>query len=237
VPDPRGARFDSPVFVVRLVLFDLDGTLVHSAPDLATAVNHMLTELGRDPQSTATVMTWIGNGMVRLIKRALTGDMHAEPEPALFEQALASFKKHYAANLAVQTRPYAGALKALDILIARGFALGCVTNKPAMFTLPLLERLDLARYFGLVVSGDSLARKKPDPLPLQHACAHFGVAPADAVLVGDSAADVTAARAAGMPVIGVSYGYNQGRDVRELKPDRVVDSLTEVPQYLQLFKA
>ena len=216
------------------VLFDLDGTLVDSAPDLAAAVNRMLRELGRAEEPVQQVVTWVGNGMTRLVKRALTGEMQGEPDAGLLERAVASFKKHYAANLVVDSRLFPEAVETLEILSARGFVLACITNKPEMFTLPLLDRLGLAKYFGLVVSGDTLAVRKPDPLPLQHACKHFGIAAADAVLVGDSANDVRAARAAGMTAIAVSYGYNHGEDIRALRPDLVVDSLAEVPQYLRL---
>ena len=222
---------------VKAVLFDLDGTLVHSAPDLAAAVNSTLKDLGRVQEPLERVMTWVGNGMARLIKRALTGQMEGEPDNELFEHALALFKQHYAANLSVLTRPYPGTHEALETLRARGFALGCVTNKPAQFTLPLLEHLHLAKYFRFVVSGDTTPVRKPDPAPLHHACEYFGIEAPQAALVGDSANDVGAARAAGMPVICVSYGYNHGRDVRELRPDRVVDSLAELPQYLNFIPA
>jgi phosphoglycolate phosphatase len=219
---------------VRAVLFDLDGTLVHSAPDLAAAVNRMLHDLGHAEQPLENVITWVGNGMTRLVKRALTGDMHAEPDAGLFARALTLFKTHYAAHLAVHTKPYAGTPAVLETLAGRGFSLGCVTNKPAMFTVPLLQQLGLDKYFRVVVSGDTTPVRKPDPAPLRHACEALGIDAARAMLVGDSANDVQAARNAGMPVICVSYGYNHGRDVRELNPDVVVDSLAEVPQYLQL---
>ena len=223
-----------PRFVAKLVLFDLDGTLVHSAPDLAHSVNLMLNELERSEYPIEQVTRWIGNGMARLVKRGLTGELDAEPEPALFERGLASFKRHYAANLAVQTRPYPGMVDVLDGLVSQGFLLGCVTNKMESFSRSLLEQLDLMKYFRILVGGDTLPVRKPDPLPLRHACAECGVAPAQALLIGDSAADVNAARAAGMPVIAVSYGYNQGRDVRSLNPDLAVDSAAELPQYLAL---
>jgi phosphoglycolate phosphatase len=220
--------------VVKLVLFDLDGTLVHSAPDLATAANRMLQELGCAEQSEERIVGWIGNGMVRLVKRALTGEWNGEPEGELFERGLASFKAHYAATLSVRTRPFPGVVESLQTLASAGFVLGCATNKPAAFTEPLLAQLGLARYFGVVVSGDTVAARKPDPLPLLHACQLAGVSPARTVLVGDSANDVLGARAAGMHAVAVTYGYNQGRDVRELQPDVVVDSAAELPQYLRL---
>lgn len=219
---------------VKLVLFDLDGTLVHSAPDLAHAVNLMLAELGRPVQPFERIAGWIGNGMMRLVKRALTGEMDGEPEAELYERGLASFKAHYAANLTLHTRPYPGVVEALRILTARGFVLGCVTNKLESFTRPLLDKLGLAPYQQVVVGGDTTPARKPDPRPLQHACAQVGVAPAQTAMVGDSVNDILGARAGGAYAIAVTYGYNQGRDVRELGPDVVVDSLAQVPQYLCL---
>lgn len=216
------------------MLFDLDGTLVHSAPDLAVALNAMLQELGRSPHPEEQVANWVGHGMARLVKRGLTGKVDGEPAAELFEHALASFKRHYAANLAVRTRPYPGVVDVLDNLSRKNFLLGCVTNKIETFTRPLLDELGLSRYLRVVVGGDTVALRKPHPLPLAHACALAGVQPEQAVMVGDSAADIEAARAAGMPVIAVTYGYNQGRNLHELKPDALVDSLLQLPQYLRL---
>lgn len=223
-----------PPFAAQLVLFDLDGTLVHSAPDLADAINLMRQEFGMAMYPAERITCWIGNGMARLVKRGLTGECDGEPEAALFERGLESFKRHYAANLAVRTRPYPGMVDVLERLSKEGFTLGCVTNKIESFSRSLLEQLDLMKYFKTLVGGDTLATRKPDPLPLLHACAQCSVPPARTVFVGDSSADVNGARAAGMPVIAVSYGYNQGGDVRALQPDAVVDSAAELPQYLAL---
>jgi phosphoglycolate phosphatase len=220
---------------VKLVLFDLDGTLVHSAPDIAYAANSMLCELGFANQSYERIAGWIGNGVVRLVKRALTGEIDGEPAPEVFDRGLASFKSHYVANLTRHTKPYPGIIATLDNVTARGFTLGCVTNKLDGFARPLLERLDLMKYLGVVVSGDTVAARKPDPQPFCYACAQTDTSPARAVMVGDSAADVLGAQAAGMNSIAVTYGYNQGRDLRELNPDFVVDSAAEVPQYLRLY--
>jgi len=219
---------------VKLVLFDLDGTVVDSAPDLAHAANLMLQELGRTEQPANRIAAWIGDGMIRLVKRALTGEINGEPDPALFARGLASFKAHYAAHLAVRTQPYPGVVDVLEQLSLQGFVLGCVTNKLETFTRALLEQLDLARYFRVVVAGDTVPARKPDPLPLRHACEQVRGRAERAVLVGDSANDVLAARAAGMHCIAVTYGYSQGRDLRALQPDRVVDSAPEVLQHLRL---
>ncbi|MEK7716714.1 MAG: phosphoglycolate phosphatase, partial [Pseudomonadota bacterium] len=178
---------------------------------------------------------WIGNGVPRFVKRALTGEMQAEPDDKLYEQALALFRRHYAAAVSDLSRPYPGVVQALERLTAQGFSLACITNKAEAFTLPLLRNLDLYKYFQLVLSGDSLPKQKPDPLPLRHACEHFSIDSSHGVLVGDSSNDVQAARAAGMPVICVTYGYNHGHDIRQSLPDAVVDSLTEVPPYLKLY--
>lgn len=217
---------------VKMVMIDLDGTLIHTAPDLADCANRMLADLGRASYPLETVMTWIGNGVPRLVKRALTGEMWAEPEAALFDQALAIFQKHYAEHVSDLSRPFPGVAEGLDKLKARGYRLACITNKAEAFTLPLLKNLDLFRYFELILSGDSLPKQKPDPLPLRHACQHFGITPDHGVLIGDSSNDVEAARAAGMPVLCVPYGYNHGHDIREANPDAVVDSLAEVDRHL-----
>jgi len=217
-----------------MVMIDLDGTLIDTVPDLAAAANRMLADLKRPVWDMAHYRAWIGNGVPRFVKRALTGEMQAEPEDKLNEQALALFRMHYAAAVSDLSRPYPGAVEALERLKAQGFSLACITNKAEAFTLPLLRNLDLYKYFQLVLSGDSLPKQKPDPLPLRHACEHFGIDSSHGVLVGDSSNDVHAARAAGMPVICVTYGYNHGHDIRQSLPDAVVDSLTDVPPYLRL---
>jgi len=217
---------------VKMVMIDLDGTLIHTAPDLADCANRMLADLGRTPYPIATVMTWIGNGVPRLVKRALTGQMMAEPDAVLFEKALKLFQQHYAAHVSDRSRPFPGVVEGLQQLKNAGYRLACITNKAEAFTLPLLRNLDLYKYFELILSGDSLPKQKPDPMPLLHACQHFGITPEHGVLIGDSSNDVEAARAAGMPVLCVPYGYNHGHDIRESHPDAVVDSLAEVSRHL-----
>jgi phosphoglycolate phosphatase len=228
-PAPSLASFP---LAVKMVMIDLDGTLIHTAPDLADCANRMLADLGRAPYPLETVMTWIGNGVPRLVKRALTGEMWAEPEVVLFEKALKLFQQHYAAHVSDLSRPFPGVVEGLEMLRQTGYRLACITNKAEAFTLPLLRNLDLYKYFELILSGDSLPKQKPDPLPLRHACRHFGITPDHGVLVGDSSNDVEAARAAGMPVLCVSYGYNHGHDIREARPDAVVGSLAEVDRHL-----
>lgn len=178
--------------------------------------------------------SYVGNGINRFVKRVLTGQVEAEPQPQLYERALALFEKHYAAVLSRESRPYPGVMEGLESLRRAGFRLACVTNKADSFTRPLLRDTGLLDYFDLVLSGDSLPRKKPDPLPLLHACEHFGVKPDEMLLIGDSANDTRAARAAGCHVFCVSYGYNNIEDLRELGADAVVSSIVEAAEMIRL---
>jgi len=234
--DSTTASFALPLSV-KMVMIDLDGTLIDTAPDLAASANAMLAGLGMPTHELETVKTWIGNGVARLVKRSLTGSMDGEPEAELYQRGYPLFLEHYGSHVADASRPYPGVVEGLEQLRDAGYALACITNKAEAFTLPLLNALDLHDFFKLVISGDSLPKKKPDPLPLLHACEHFGITPEHGVLVGDSGNDTRAARAAGMPVICVSYGYSQGVDVASLNPEAVIDSLVELPQYIRLYKS
>ena len=208
-----------------MVLIDVDGTLVDSVPDLAYCVDEMMRVLGLPERGEAEVRNWVGNGVERLVRRALTGTLDGEPEPALFERAYPIFLDCYAENTSRRSRLYPGVKEGLDWLRAQDYPLGCVTNKAARFTEPLLRDLGIRDYFGIVISGDSLPKKKPDPLPLRHAAEYFGAAPERSLMVGDSISDVKAARAAGFRIVCVSYGYNHGQDIREANPDAVIDRL------------
>ncbi len=212
---------------IKAVVIDLDGTLLHTAPDLALAAQRMAADLDLPPIDEATVKTYIGNGVSRLVKRVLTRDMQAEPPPELFERALPIFERHYLENVSRQSHPFHGVPEGLVALRAAGYRMGCITNKAEKFTLPLLKDTGLHGFFDLILSGDILPRKKPDPLPLLHACEQFKIKPAEMLLIGDSLNDVQAARAAGCHVFVVPYGYNRGRPVDELEADAVVPSLIE----------
>jgi len=212
----------------ELVVLDLDGTLVDSAPDLAYSIDTMLIQLGLSPQGEDRVRTWIGSGAERLVKRALTGDLYGEPEEALFQTAVALFSDIYGQNTCRRSRLYPGVREGLDYLLATNRKLGCVTNKRERFTQPLLKSLGIFENFAVVVAGDSLAAKKPDPLPLLHVASATGVVAERSLMVGDSVNDVTAARAAGFSVVCVRYGYNNGEDIADTRPDAIVDSLAEL---------
>ena len=212
----------------RMILIDVDGTLVDSVPDLGYCVDEMMQRLGRPPHGEAAVRNWVGNGVERLVRRALIGALDGEPDDADFSRAYPIFLDLYAENTSKRSVLYPGVREGLDWLRAAGYPLGCVTNKAAQFTEPLLKDLGVYDRFDIVISGDSLPKKKPDPLPLLHAADYFGVAPADSLMVGDSVSDVSAARAAGFRIVCMSYGYNHGEDIRLAKPDAVIDSMTEL---------
>ncbi len=219
------------MFKVKAIMFDLDGTLVHTAPEIAAAANLMLADLSRPALPVSQIEGYIGEGALVLIKRCLTEQLYAEPEAALFAQAEALFFAHYANNVA-ESKPFDGVIAGLQALHNKGYRLACVTNKPEKFTLPLLQKSGLADFFELVVSGDSLPKKKPDPIQLRHICAKFDVPEFEAMLVGDSATDIAAAQAAGCFIVTVPYGYNQGQPLDIDQVDAMIDDLTHLNKLL-----
>ncbi len=226
MPDLSGLR---PAFIA----FDLDGTLVDSVPDIAAAVAAMCVELGYPVPSEAQVRAWVGDGAARLVERALTGRLDGRLEPDLAALALTSFKDAYRRCLVRDSRIYPGVRETLDALQAAGIPLAVVTNKPAEFARGLLAGLALDCFFAELVGGDSLAERKPHAQPLQHVAHRFGAAVEAGLMVGDSATDIGAARAAGMPVVCVDYGYHQGVDLAA-QADVVCSSLTELAALLAL---
>ena len=215
-----------------VALFDLDGTLVDSAPDLAAAVDQMLEHLGRTPAGIDLVRDWVGNGAGILVRRALARKTDWEPptarDDALFNDALAIFYHAYRQLNGRHAVVFDGVIECLEHLKGLGCRMAVVTNKPDPFVAPLLHQTGLDQYFGLWVGGDTLAVKKPDPAPLLHAMTQLGGTRGTTVMVGDSAADVSAAQAAGIPCVAVRYGYNFGGSVDSLGADAVVDSLAEL---------
>jgi phosphoglycolate phosphatase len=212
----------------EMILIDVDGTLVDSVPDLAYCVDEMMKALGMPVHGEAEVRNWVGNGVERLVRRALIGQLDGEPDETLFEKAYPIFLDLYAVNTSQRSCLYPGVREGLDYMKAAGYILGCVTNKAAQFTIPLLKDLGIHDDFENIVCGDTLAKKKPDPLPLLHSAEVLGVAPEKSLMLGDSVSDVKAARAAGFQIICMSYGYNHGVDIRESHPDAVIDSMVEL---------
>ncbi|HEY9051596.1 MAG TPA: phosphoglycolate phosphatase [Gammaproteobacteria bacterium] len=211
-----------------MVLIDVDGTLVDSVPDLAYCVDEMMKQLAMPVRGEERVRQWVGNGVERLVRRALINQLDGEPDEALFQKALPIFEALYRENTSKRSCLYPGVKEALDFLRTTDVRLGCVTNKAAQFTLPLLKDLGISDYFELVVCGDTLPKKKPDPLPLLHAAEKLGATPSESLMLGDSQSDVKAARAAGFNIVCMSYGYNHGEDIRNYNPDAVVDSMDEI---------
>ena len=211
----------------------LDGTLADTIPDLAEAANMMLRELDRPVLERELIRTFVGKGIPKLVERALAGNLEGSAPAGLLARALPIYERCYAEVNGKYTVIYPGVSEGLRALRAMQLPLACVTNKAERFTLALLEHLQLARCFEQVIAGDTLPQKKPDPQPLLHACRGFGIAPGDMLMIGDSVNDVEAARAAGCPVFCVSYGYNEGRDVRELDVDAIVASLIEATRLIQ----
>lgn len=219
-------------FNPKLIMIDVDGTLIDSVPDLAYCVDKLMIALGRKPWGEAKVRHWVGNGVPKLVERSLTGELEGVVNQGDFDRAYPLFLDLYAENTCKRSYLYEGVHEGLDYLKSKGYLLGCVTNKAEQFTLPLLKDLGIFETFALVISGDTLAKKKPDPLPLLYAAEFFAVAPTSSLMLGDSISDVSAARAAGFEIICMSYGYNHGMDIRNADPDLVIDSMAELKHYL-----
>jgi phosphoglycolate phosphatase len=229
---------------VSAVAFDLDGTLVDTLPDLHESANRMLADLGLAPVDSETVRAYIGRGIDRLVKRLLSdvpgsqagGDLHdnrsgnsgGEPHQALLKDAGEVFRGHYRQLLTNESRLFPEMENALEGLRALGLKLACVTNKADAFTRPLLDGLGVLGLFDEVIAGDTLERKKPDPLPLTYCAQRFGIAPERLLMVGDSQTDTLCARAAGCPVICVPFGYRSGMELHELDCDAIVQVVSEL---------
>ena len=212
----------------EMVLIDVDGTLVDSVPDLAWCVDAMMRELDLPERGEERVRHWVGNGVERLVKRSLINELDGEPDEAQYNKALPIFQDLYSENTSKRSCLYDGVLEALDFLKTTGVRIGCVTNKASQFTLPILKDLGIADYFEIVICGDMVERKKPDPQSLIQAAEQLQTAPEASLMLGDSMSDVKAARAANFGIICMSYGYNHGEDIRDYNPDAVVDSMAEI---------
>jgi len=219
---------------VTTLLFDLDGTLVDTAPDIHDALQASLEQAGLPLVSEDLVRRWIGNGAGKLCDRAITGDMAGDAPKDLAARVLALFLVEYEKRICERSCLYEGVRDGLDRLRADGYRLGCVTNKPEGLARELLIRLDLGEeWISVVVGGDTLPVKKPDPAPVYHAMEAFGASAASTMFVGDSNTDVRTARNAGIGVVCVPYGYNHGDDIHDSRPDAVVDTLIQLHRLLR----
>ena len=215
----------------QAILFDLDGTLVDSVPDLAIAVDNMLAERGSRIAGQQRVRGWVGNGARVLVQRAIAWS-EAKPMDQLtdsnIDSALILFNQHYTQSLNRASKLYPGVLDFLAYVAEQSIPMALVTNKPIAFVPGLLSQFKLAKYFSVVLGGDSVAQGKPHPQMLLQACQMLKVEPDKALMIGDSCNDIKAARAAAMPVVGLTYGYNHGRPIADDKPDKVVDHLMRI---------
>lgn len=210
---------------VRAAIVDLDGTMVHTAPDFQVAINRMRDELALAPLAIDTIVEFVGKGSENLMRRVLAVDFDADEVERRFDAALAAYQRHYLQINGDFSTVYEGVHEGLSAMRAQGLRLACVTNKPIAFARPLLAKTGLAGYFEIVYGGDSLPKKKPDPLPMLTVCRDFALDPAQVVAIGDSSNDAEAARAAGCRSLTVPYGYNHGKPVQGIDSDGIVASL------------
>ena len=219
----------------QLLIFDFDGTLIDSVPDLADATNAMLTTLGKDTYPIETIRNWIGNGSRMLVERALVGDVTV-PEGALTQaeanHAEQIFFEAYKNLSGSKTVAYPNVDEGLKKLHAAGYTLALVTNKPIRFVPKILESFGWQDLFSEVMGGDSLPVKKPDPAPLLHVCDALNVSVAQSVMIGDSRNDMLAGQNANMDTLGLSYGYNYGQDIRELNPTEAFDNFADLVAWI-----
>jgi phosphoglycolate phosphatase len=216
-------KFSFPI-PVKVVLIDLDGTLLDTVGDIIHAANLMRGTLGFQPLDAAVIRNFVGKGITNLVAKTLK-DAVGEVGPTALKVAVANFERQYGTCFADSSKPYPDVVDGLNALKDAGFRLGCVTNKAEKFTLPLLEKTGLRDYFEIVVSGDTVAEKKPHPMQLKHAAEFFECKPIEMLLIGDSVNDAQAARAAGCAAFIVPYGYNEGQELRGLDCDAFIDDL------------
>lgn len=223
-PEEPAPRFAS--LRLKAAVVDLDGTMVDTADDFTACINGMLAEIGAAPPVTRDeVIGYVGKGSEHLIRSVLAARFSSEETRARFETALAAYQAQYAKINGRHTQLYPDVERGLAALHDAGLKLACVTNKPRRFAVALLEQYGLAKYFSIIFGGDSLPRKKPDPAPMLAACAALGVAPHEAVAIGDSENDALAGRAAGMATLTVPYGYNHGKAIQTINSDGIVGTL------------
>lgn len=212
----------------KLIMFDLDGTLIDSVPDLAAATDVMLQSLGREPAGIAKVRNWVGNGAQVLVRRALT-DGYEKTTISLEQEneALGLFMQAYA-EVNSLTEVYSGVLESLQFLQELNIKMALITNKPARFLPNLLHEMGLANYFNWVIGGDTLPQKKPNPAGLLWVMQQAGVKADECLFVGDSKNDIQAAQAAQVASVAVSYGYNYSEPISASNPTIIVDDLREL---------
>ncbi len=223
---------NQPLSGIRAAIIDLDGTMVDTAPDFRVAINRMRAELDLAPLPIETIIEFVGKGSENLMRRVLGVDFDADEVERRFDGALAAYQRHYADINGDHSAVYQGVHEGLAAMRSAGIRLACVTNKPIAFATPLLQKTGLAGFFEVTYGGDSLPRKKPDPLPMLTVCRDFALEPSAVVAIGDSSNDAEAARAAGCRSLTVPYGYNHGKPVHSIDSDGIVATLLDAARLL-----
>lgn len=219
---------------IRALYFDLDGTLAHTLPGLATTVDGVLESLALPKAGPDRVREWIGEGLGRLLEQALAHSCGPSGVPADYPaRAMAEFRRVHEHHMLTQSELYPGVKETLESLREQSIPMACITNKLQEFTLPLLESLGIGGYFEVVLCGDSLPQRKPDPEPLLETGRRMGISPGQAIMVGDSVNDTMAARRAGVPVAVVAYGYHKANHASELEADLVLETFGELLDVLR----
>lgn len=219
----------------KLIIFDFDGTLIDSAPDLTEAVNYMREKLHMEPVSIESVRLWIGNGASKLVKRALCSNVVVDKEKfneEVFTKALGYFFDHYSLNVAKHTTLYEGVEETLDELKEKKYSFAIATNKPHEFIEPILEKFELKSYFKLYLGGNSVEKKKPDPMMLLRICEELGHSVEESVMIGDSKNDILSAKNANMDSIAMTYGYNYDEDIKIYEPNIICDKFKQLNEVL-----
>jgi len=214
----------------ELILFDLDGTLIDSVPDLALSLNLTLEKLGMQTYEENTIRSWVGNGAATIVKRALSGSVEISEDinEDLFNKALEIFLDFYKDNLTTSTRLYPNVKHTLQSLKQKGYILTIVTNKPYAFIEPILQDLKIGNLFSYCIGADSLDEKKPSAKPLFHVCAKFNKSIEKSIMIGDSKNDILAASNASMDSIAVTYGYNYDENIVKYNPNVVFDNFSSL---------
>jgi phosphoglycolate phosphatase len=218
---------------IRAVILDLDGTLLDTASDLAAAANAVRADFGLPSLSLDRVASFVGKGAESLMQRSLTDSLEGIVPEEKLKAALERFEHHYERENGRQAVLYPGVAQGLLDMKALGLRLACVTNKPYQFSIKLLEQKGLLADMEFVLGGDSLPKRKPDPMPILAACERFGLPPHQVLAIGDSINDALAARRAGVPVFAVPYGYNEGKGVESLDVDAIVATLQAAARLLK----
>ena len=216
----------------KLLIFDLDGTLINSIPDLTAAINKTLSHFNLNSFTIEEVTPFIGNGAKMLVKRAFETSSNHTIEVKALEEALDYFKNVYQENVCEHTFLYPGVKETLQELKNRGYTLAICTNKPYRFVEPILEKLEIKAFFALWLGEESLAEKKPNPMPLLHLARELKASPEECLMIGDSKNDIVAAKNASMDSIGLSYGYNYNENIKDYNPELVLDNFKHLLKIL-----